>query len=188
MLANCKILHSYEIKSVNLILLLLSAVDKNKSPLTTENFTFMRRPIGVDHGEEVRHASQSRGRGSSIFSSSAPQAKVGLVKQKEVKRTYKTPDMYLVHDDNDRQYDKPEVVIERDSDDFVSHIIASEVEGSKDGETSPAKPKICKLEKVGPGGIQTVQPSNEKVILSPEKKKSLKPTARKSTSQKTFRK
>lgn len=146
----------------------------------------MRRPIGVDHGEEVRHASQSRGRGSSISSSSAPPAKVGLVKQKDVKRSYKTPDMYLVHDDNDKQYDKPEVVIERDSDDFVSHIIASEVEGSKDGVTSLAKPKI--LEKLGPGDIQTVQPSNEKVILSPEKKKSLKPTARKSTSQKTFRK
>jgi len=157
-------------------------VSNHETTLTTDNFTFMRRAIGVAEGEVIRHASAARGK--TTFNST-PKSRDSTPKVvREVKRLTKVP-VYVddVHDDNDGQYDKPEVVIERDADDYVSHFIASEF-------SRKSKSPSIKREAKDSGGIEKVEmihPSMEQVIVLP-KKKSQKPTARKSTSQKSFRK
>ncbi|XP_053376690.1 uncharacterized protein LOC123526360 [Mercenaria mercenaria] len=151
--------------------------------LTTDNFTFMRRAIGVD-GEVVRNAAHSRGRAS--------------MEAAQKKRKIRHTNDAHVHDDNDGQYDKPEIVIERDSDDFLAPIMSAAVEKDTSVKIEPKKgrpPKnkepsnIPNLEELKEEKVETMHPSNEEVIISPsKKKKEHKATARKSTTQKMFRK
>lgn len=158
------------------------SVANHDTTLTTDNFTFMRRAIGMEEGEVVRHASAARGKPPLH---STPRSRELTPKPRENKRTPKHMDIDDIHDDNDGQYDKPEVVIERDSDDFVNQIMASEF-----GNSLSKSPKIKKEENstsTSSEKVEMIHPSMEKVIVSPLRKKSLKPTARKSTTQKFFK-
>ncbi|XP_060584195.1 uncharacterized protein LOC132740334 isoform X2 [Ruditapes philippinarum] len=156
---------------------------KHETSLTTDNFTFMRRAIGVD-GECVRNAA-AHGRTKASMDS--------LRRKFIVKNVNDTH----VHDDNDGQFDKPEIVIERDSDDFLAPIMSA-VEKESTGSTFDPEPKrgrpkrlsnIPNLEELKEEKVETMHPSNEEVIISPPvKKEKHKATARKSTTQKTFRK
>lgn len=135
----------------------------------------------------VRNASQSRGK--------------ALTEAASRKRKTKRVSDHHVHDDNDGQYDKPEVVIERDSDDFLATIITAV---DKEKESTPVKEEkrypgrtrkdrepsdLPNLEELKEEKVEMMQPSNEEVIISPsKKKKEHKATARKSTTQKTFKK
>lgn len=83
---------------------------KNKSPFTRENFTFFKQPISEPPYETVRNAGRS-------LNSSHHHHK---------KRKKKTP--WDDDDDDDlpddeQPFDKPEIVIERDTDDVVSPLV-----------------------------------------------------------------
>ena len=146
------------------------SVSCHDTPLTVDNFTFMRQAIGVEEGETIRSAKSGSGR--PVFGKILSPHSAKL--RKKIGRPPKKKDNYFgdesVHDDNDGHYDKPEIVIERD--DYMSHIMASAVDG--DGEKATAQ------------NTEVVYPSKEAVIVSPSSKK-FKPTARKSTTQKQFR-
>lgn len=157
-------------------------LNSHETTLTPENFTFMRRAIGVE-GEMVRNASQSRGK--------------AVIEAAHKKRRMKAIKDADIHDDNDGQYDEPEVVIERDSDDFLAPIISAvdkEVSPKKDTKRGrPPKNKVMSnipnLEELKEEKVETMHPSKEEVIISPSKKKTEhKATARKSTTQKSFKK
>lgn len=145
--------------------------------LTPDNFTFMRRAIGVD-GELVRNASQSRGRASME----------AAIKKRNIKNVKDE----LIHDDNDGQFDKPEVVIERDSDDFIGQImtVMNQEEKSKDDTKSDISgSKLVEFKKVKEEKMEILSTSTHGAVVTYAKKKALpKATARKSTTQKTFKK
>ncbi|XP_052767492.1 uncharacterized protein LOC128208143 isoform X2 [Mya arenaria] len=152
-------------------------LSSHDTPLTVDNFTFMRRAIGVGEGETVRNANRTAGRINPTSSKSSNKSSPSF---KLVKRPSRAPPKHyeeLIHDDNDGQYDTPEIVIERDSVDFVSQIMSGIADEEKN-ETEEME------------GIETtemVYPSKEAVIVSPSQKK-FKSTARKSTTQKHFKK
>ncbi|KAL4238375.1 hypothetical protein ACF0H5_003085 [Mactra antiquata] len=142
----------------------LSSHDTN---LTTDNFTFMRRAIGIE-GELVRNASQSRGR-ATVEAACRKRFQKQQVKEEHV------------HDDNDGQYDNPEVVIERDSDDYIGQIMSivnDEVKGKKERSKTPVEQKIAP--KVETSIENSTPVSNQKKMMT-------KSTARKSTTQRTFK-
>ena len=141
----------------------------------------MRRAIGA-MGEVVRNAA-SHGRSKASID----------VLRKKVKA--KALNDSHVHDDNDGQFDKPEIVIERDSDDFLAPIMSAvekeslEASFKTDSKRGRLKTNIPNLEEFKEEKVEKMHPSNEEVIISPSVKKDRhKATARKSTAQKSFKK
>ena len=147
----------------------------------------MRRPIGAKEGEEIRQASLQRGRASSAAAARKRGVEVESPKEKGKKR-------------------KPEIVIERDSEDMISPLLEAEDMFSSSTDSKSQKINTIKkdtksnvkagskedgdhVEEIGQDAekVETLFPSSEAVIISPPKKK-FKPTARKSTTQKFFKK
>ena len=158
--------------------------------------------MGAESGEVVRHASLQRGRAQI---QAAARKREGLEQTPQTQKTRKR---------------KPEIVIERDTDDHESvvksllavdsPILATQLLTSvtpvlvksvtvtdanrmtstpkQDGDPN-AESAEKEHESTEQGGekVETMFPSSERVIISPPKKK-FKPTARKSTTQKVFRK
>ena len=151
-------------------------MNANPSDLTSDNFTFMRRPCGAEEGEVTRQASVQRGRASAA---AAARKRVGDFEFDSPKTRVKKP--------------KPEIVIERDTDDMISPLLAAVVKDVHNDKLNQENTPLVNGEashgELNEKGekVETMFPSSETVIISPPKKK-FKPTARKSTTQKAFKK
>ena len=150
----------------------LSSVTTHPTFLTTDNFTFMRKPIGVPEGEVTRNALASRGRG---ISEGIKRKRIRLERDSKIENLELAP--------------KPEIVIERDSDEFLAPIIAAGIQASDGKMEVPTQSNSLTSPKkegndVSDATAEVVHPSKEKCILPPRVRypqKGTKVTARKSS-------